>query len=71
VEEGASLGKDFQERPSNIEEQMLTIASTVTGNKEAGSFGIAELLPLLAENRVDEATDLLWSAFKNHRFDKK
>ena len=71
VEDGVSLGKDFLERPSDIEEQMLTIASTVTGNKEAGSFGIAELLPLLAEDRVDEATDLLWSAFKNRRFDKK
>lgn len=71
VEEGTAGGKDFAERPSDIEEQMLNIATTVTGSSAAGSFGIAELLPLLAENRVDEATDLLWSAFKARRFDKK
>jgi DNA repair exonuclease SbcCD nuclease subunit len=71
VEEGVAGGKDFAERPSDIEEQMLNIASTVTGNSAAGSFGVAELLPLLAEERVDEATDLLWSAFKARRFDQK
>jgi hypothetical protein len=71
VEERAGLGKDFLERPSDIEEQMLNIASTVTGSREAGSFGVAELLPLLAEDRIDEATDLLWSAFRSRRFDKK
>ncbi len=71
IEEGASLGKDFLERPSDVDEQMMSIASTVTGSKEAGSFGVAELLPLLAEDRVDEATDLLWSVFKNRRFDGK
>ena len=71
VEQGASLGRDFLDRPSDTEEQMLTIASTVTGNRTVGSFGVTELLPLLAEDRVDEATDLLWSAFKNRRFDGK
>jgi DNA repair exonuclease SbcCD nuclease subunit len=71
VEEGASLGKDLLERPTDIEEQMQTIASIVTGSEEAGSFGIAELLPLLAEDRVDEATDLLWTALKSRRFDRK
>lgn len=71
VEEGVGGGKDFAERPSDIEEQMLNIATTVTGSTTTGSFGVAELLPLLAENRVDEATDLLWSAFKAGRFGKK
>jgi DNA repair protein SbcD/Mre11 len=68
VEEGVGGGKDFTEQPSDIEEQMLSIATTVTGSSAAGSFGVAELLPLLAENRADEATDLLWSAFKARRF---
>ena len=67
--EEAGAGKDFMQRPSDIDEQMLSIASTVTGSSETGSFGIAELLPLLAENRVEDATDLLWSAFKARRFD--
>ncbi len=71
LEEGFPGGKDFTERPSDIEEQMLNIATTVTGSSTAGSFGVTELLPLLAENRVDDATDLLWGAFKTGRFDKK
>ena len=50
---------------------MWIIASSVTGSSEAGSFGIAELLPLLADNRVEEATDLLWSSFKSRRFAKQ
>lgn len=71
VEEGVAGGKDFTERPSDIEGQMLSMATTITGSSAAGSFGVTELLPLLAENRVDEATDLLWSAFKAGRFGKK
>ena len=71
VEEGVSGGKDFTERPSDVEGQMMSVAGTVTGSAEAGSFGIAELLPLLAENRVDEAADLLWSAYRARRFSGK
>lgn len=69
AEERVGPGKDFVERPSDIDDQMLSIAGTITGGNLAGSFSIAELLPLLAEGRVDEATDLLWSAYKGHRFD--
>jgi DNA repair exonuclease SbcCD nuclease subunit len=71
VETGVSGGKDFAERPSDIDEQMLKIATAVTGSMEAGTFAVTELLPLLAENRADEAADLLWSAFKAGRFEKK
>jgi exonuclease SbcD len=71
IEEGAAKGKDFGERPSDIDEQMLKIASTITGSNAAGSFAAKELLPLLAEDRVDEATDLLWYAFKTKRFESK
>jgi DNA repair protein SbcD/Mre11 len=71
VEEREAGGKDFTERPSDVQEQMLSIARTVTGSDAAGSFGVVELLPLLAEDRTDEATDLLWSAYKARKFDKK
>ena len=71
VEERETGGKDFAERPSDIQEQMLSIARTVTGSGEAGSFGVVELLPLLAEERTDEAADLLWSAYKARRFNSK
>jgi DNA repair exonuclease SbcCD nuclease subunit len=71
VELGVAGGKDFGERPSDIDEQMLNIATKVTGSSAAGSFGVGELLPLLAEDRVSEATDLLWTAFKSRRFEKK
>lgn len=69
VEEGVTAGKDFIDRPSDIDAQMLEITTAVTGSSMAGSFSIAELLPLLAEDRVDEATDLLWSAYKGRRFE--
>ena len=69
VEEGVRAGKNFVGRPSDIDAQMLEIATTVTGSSVAGSFSIAELLPLLAEDRVDDASDLLWSAFKGRRFE--
>lgn len=71
VDEREAGGKDFTERPSDVQEQMLSIARTITGSSEAGSFGVVELLPLLAEDRTDEAIDLLWSAYKARKFDNK
>jgi len=71
VEVGANLGKDFTERPSDIDEQMLNIATAVAGSNVTGSFAVEELLPLLVESRVEEATDLLWTAFSDRRFEKK
>jgi exonuclease SbcD len=69
VEEGEARGRDFTERPSDIREQMLSIARAVTGSGEAGSFAVAELLDSLAKGSIDEAAEMLWSAYKAGKFD--
>jgi DNA repair protein SbcD/Mre11 len=71
VEAGVTAGKEYEERPSDIDQEILNLASKITGSGDAGGFAVGELLPLLAEKRIDEATDLLWATFKARRFDTK
>jgi exonuclease SbcD len=63
LEEGSALGKEYQGRPSDIDQEMLELADRVTGSRERAEFAVKELLPLVAEGRTDEATELLWSLF--------
>lgn len=55
------------EKPKSIEEEMLARSESILGSKDKSRFAIIELLPLLQNNK-DEATELLWNAYKNKRF---
>lgn len=70
IEEGPRFGKDYENKPSDIDQEMLEKTSEITGSPERGEFTIHELLPQLAEGRTEEAIDLLWSAYKKGRFNE-
>ncbi len=57
------------ERINSIDDAMIRYAEEILGNREQAEFTIHELLPLLLSNK-DEASELVWNAYKNGRFDK-
>ncbi|MEM0123105.1 MAG: DNA repair exonuclease [Conexivisphaerales archaeon] len=67
IEDEAIYSRELQGRPTDIDSEIMEIASRVLGSKEAASFAVNELLPTLQEGNVDETVDLLWSAFKKGR----
>ena len=70
-EEGQISPSVYDTKPSNIDTEMLNRTREVLGSDELAEFAIKELLPLLAENKIDEAFALVWKAYENSRFLKK
>jgi len=71
VEERVTSAKDYQERPSDIDEEMENIALKVLGEKKKAAFALEEFLPLAQSGKSEEVTDLLWSAFVEGRFEEQ
>jgi len=60
-------GKMFQERPADVNEELLKLAVDALGSEAAASFALKELLPLLQTNRRDEAAEIVFKAFESSR----
>ncbi|MFQ5940345.1 MAG: exonuclease SbcCD subunit D [Nitrososphaerales archaeon] len=58
----------YHEKPSDMDSEMLNKSKEVLGSDELAEFAIQELLPLLAENKIDEACALAWKVYENSRF---
>jgi exonuclease SbcD len=67
VEETSQEVKKYTERPADIEEEMLRLAESITGSREAAILSIKEILPLLAENNTEKASEILWKYFEERR----
>lgn len=61
----------YDEKPRDIDAEMLNMTREVLGSDELAEFAVKELLPLLAENKIDEACALAWKAYENARFMNK
>ncbi|MGA2663696.1 MAG: exonuclease SbcCD subunit D [Nitrososphaerales archaeon] len=63
----AGEGSVLQERPEDVNEELLRFATKALGSEETASFALKELLPLLQGNRRDEAAELVFRAFETSR----
>jgi DNA repair exonuclease SbcCD nuclease subunit len=68
IEEGKISASTYDERPSDIDSEMLKRTMQALGTDDLADFAIRELLPLLAENKTDEAFTLAWKAYESSRF---
>lgn len=68
VEEKQASLSVYDERPRDIDTEMLNKTREVLGSNELADFAIKELLPLLAENKIDEAFAITWKAYENSKF---
>jgi len=71
IEEKCPSASVYDERPSDIDTEMLKRTTEVLGSEELAEFAVKELLPLLVENKIDEACTLAWKAYEDSRFVKK
>lgn len=71
VEEAQQSLVAYDERPRDIDAEMLRMTREVLESHDMAEFAIKELLPLLAENKIDEAFSIAWKAYVNSRFEKK
>lgn len=68
VEERQASLSVYDEKPSDIDIEMLKRTREALGSDELAEFAVKELLPLLAENRIDEACELIWKGYERSRF---
>jgi DNA repair exonuclease SbcCD nuclease subunit len=52
----------------NLDEKMLILAKDILKSEEKARFAIQELLPLLLEDNIEQAVELLWNTCKSKRF---
>jgi DNA repair exonuclease SbcCD nuclease subunit len=71
IEEKRPSASVYDERPSDIDTEMLKRTTEVLGSEVLAEFAVKELLPLLAENKIDEACTLAWKAYEDSRFVRK
>jgi len=71
VEERRASLSVYDEKPSDIDTEMLNRTREALGSDELAEFAVKELLPLLAENRIDEACELVWKGYERSRFVEK
>jgi DNA repair protein SbcD/Mre11 len=68
VEEGKTGEILLSERPSDVRQEMLDLATKTLGTEALATFAVKELLPLLEAGSTEEALDLVNSAFERLRF---
>jgi DNA repair protein SbcD/Mre11 len=69
VIEGGPAGQEvLVERPADIQEEMLRLATMALGDDKRASFAVRELLPLLERGEKEEALDLVNKAYESSRF---
>lgn len=61
----------LSERPTNIDEELVRLASRALGSEDLARLAIRELLDPLAENKIQEATQLVIENFEQFRRKKK
>jgi DNA repair exonuclease SbcCD nuclease subunit len=67
--EGSPSGQELlTERPTDIQEEMVRLATLALGDERRASFAIRELLPLLERGEKEEALDLVNKAYEKSRF---
>jgi len=71
IEERQLSVSAYDEKPGDIDTEMLNKTKEVLGSDELAEFAVKELLPLLADNKIDEAFALAWKVYQNSRFMKK
>jgi DNA repair exonuclease SbcCD nuclease subunit len=68
IDEGAAEGTIYNERPYDINEEMLKLAGNALEDPRLADFAVRELLPLIESGQKAEALDLLNRAFETSRF---
>ena len=66
--EVGEAGRIVRERPEDLRGKMRELAVHALGDEALASFALGELLPLLRENDVEGAADVLYRAFREGRF---
>jgi DNA repair exonuclease SbcCD nuclease subunit len=61
----------LSERPTNIDEELVRLASSALGSEDLARLAIRELLDPLAENKIQEVTQLVIENFEQFRGKKK
>ncbi len=57
----------FTNKPANIDNELVKLATSTLGSEELARFAIQELLDTLAENKIQEATQLVIENFEQFR----
>jgi DNA repair exonuclease SbcCD nuclease subunit len=57
----------FADRPANIDDELVRLASSTLGSEDLARFAIQELLDPLAENKIQEVTQLVVENFEQFR----
>lgn len=55
------------DRPANIDDELVRLASSALGSEDLARFAIKELLNPLSENKIDEVTQLVIDNFEQFR----
>jgi DNA repair exonuclease SbcCD nuclease subunit len=61
----------ISERPTNIDEELVRLASSALGSQDLARLAIRELLDPLAENKIQEVTQIVIENFEQFRRKKK
>lgn len=68
IEERQAALSTYDDRPRDIDAEMLRLTKEVLGSDELAEFAIKELLPLLVENKTKEAFEITWKVYENSKF---
>lgn len=68
-EQAQSLALD--ERPADLDAELLRLSTDALGSKEAAGFAIMDLLPPAAAGEVGAALDIVWDIYKKRSADGK
>ncbi len=61
----------FLDRPNVIDDEMFRLSVDALGSKQAASFAIRELLPVLASGEIKEASQIIIEDFEKFKKEKK
>ncbi|MEM2154511.1 MAG: DNA repair exonuclease [Nitrososphaeria archaeon] len=57
-------GYTYVSKPSDLEEEMFNLAVNILGATDKAEFAVKDLLPLLADGRINEAFDSMWKVYE-------
>ena len=58
-------------RPKVIDEELLRLSEIALGSPQKASFAVKELLPLLADYQIKEATQIIFENFQQYKKEKQ
>jgi len=61
----------FLDRPNVIDDEMFRLSVDALGSKEAATFAIKELLPVLASGEIEEASQIIFENFEKFKKEKQ